>query len=118
MADRKGIWANHQELYPIPEGFEDTTYHNDTAPSYTGLDGRCMVWMHDETTQMDTWGDATYRPLFTVAYHPTDEVYGLGDDEVTSMHLNTWGHVLQLLAIIKASERTPLMALLPELGMH
>jgi hypothetical protein len=104
MADRKGIWANHQELYPIPQGFEDTTYHNDAAPSYMGLNGRCMVWMHDETTQIDVWGDASNRPLFTVAYHPTDAVYGLGDDEIISMHLNTWVNVLQLLAIIKDSE--------------
>jgi hypothetical protein len=118
MANRTGIWANHQELYPIPEGFEDTTYHNDTAPSYTGLNGRCMVWMHDETTQIDLWGDATHRPLFTVAYHPTMEVYGLSGDALLSMDFDTWANVLQLLAIIKASERTPLMALLPELGMH
>ena len=106
MADRTGIWSNHQELYPIPDGFEDTTYRNDAAPSYTGLNGRCMVCMHDEATQMDTWGDATHRPLFVVAYHPTREAYGLNfeDEGFMSVQLATWQNVLQLLNIIKASE--------------
>ena len=109
VADSKGIWSNHQELYPIPEGFEDTTYGNDVAPSYTGLGGRCMVWMFDEDTQRDMWGDAINRPWFAVNYHPTDEVYGLADDEMTSMNLYTWDSVLQLLNIIKASERRAVM---------
>ena len=111
MADSKGIWSNHQELYPIPEGFEDTTYGNDAAPSYTGLGGRCMVWMSDEDTQRDMWGDAINRPWFAVNYHPTDEVYGHADDEMTSMNLYTWDSVLQLLKIIKE-------ALAESVGLH
>ena len=51
------IWSNHEEWYPIPVGFEDTTYYNDATPKYTGLGGRCQVWMHDEATQKDDWGD-------------------------------------------------------------
>jgi hypothetical protein len=113
MADRKGIWANHQELYPVPFGFEDTTYYNDATPSYTGMDGRCMVWMFDEDTQRDVWGDLNHRPFFIVDYHSQDAVYGLADDEMWSIQIEkdngidgdyiagTWGNVLQLLDIIQ-----------------
>ena len=103
MTDRTSIWANHGELYPIPKGFEEATYGNDGAPHYTGFNGRCNVWMHDEVTAADCYGDANNRPLFLVEYHPAEGVYGLNleDEGFMAIHLETWQNVLQLLAILK-----------------
>ena len=97
------IWSNHEEWYPIPVGFEDTTYYNDATPKYTGLGGRCQVWMHDEATQKDVWGDSNYRPLFTVDYHPTKDVWELtdADEGFMSVGLDNWQNVLQLIELCK-----------------
>jgi len=107
--DRTGIWANHEELYPIPVGFKEATCYNDVTPHYSGFNGRCDVWMHDAATLEDVYGDANNRPLFLVEYHGTEGVYGLSlsDEGFMAIHLETWQNVLQLLIILKCGDWFP-----------
>ena len=111
MSTTSDIWDNHQELYPIPEGFEDSTYHNDATPSYTGLhdstsgDDHCVIWIYDNETSKDCYGDTEYRPAFTVHYNPTGEAYGTTEDEGTrTVDLHSWNDVLWLIEILNKDQ--------------
>lgn len=106
------IWENHQDLYPIPDGFEDSSWGDDAAPSYTGFDGRCIIWMHDQSTMEDIhglWGTEEGNKRFknwksfSVVYVTEGEAYGLGDDSDISLSAgtHTWDHVLFLISLLR-----------------
>ena len=50
------VWGIRNEKYPIPEGFEETSWTNDACPSYTGFDGKMIIWIGDYDTTLDIYG--------------------------------------------------------------
>ena len=50
------VWTLASDKYPLPEGFEDTSWYNDACPSYTGFDGKMIIWLGDNSTTKDVYG--------------------------------------------------------------
>ena len=99
----ENIWSHHEEWYPIPDGFVESSWKNDACPSYRSADGRCMIWLHDDATLLDVYGIVTGYPRFVVDFHPTTEdIYGENDEAegFLSTTVATWENVLQLVTIL------------------
>ena len=113
---RQDSWKNIVDKYPVSDlsGFTDASWGDDVAPSYVGLDGRCVIVLMDDASQRDMYGDyqlnRTYREqqlsrrlytdmTFVIVYHPTEDVYET--DEAMTIDVYTWLDVRRMVALLK-----------------
>jgi len=93
------IWNVYGEKYPMPDGFEDSTYGNDATPSYEGFGHKFKIWMHDAATFADVWGaEEPFTHPFAIEFSHVGEIWGgVTQDDLPDYQerlLETWDEVL------------------------
>jgi hypothetical protein len=92
--DRTPLWQTEFPDYPIadmpaiPDGFEDTSWHNDACPSFTHPDSRMVLWVdYADPAQREISG-----PRFAISQADID-----GLIENVLLTTEDWNDVLKFL---------------------
>ncbi len=87
------IWDTYAELYPIPEGMIDSTWHHNECPSYESADGTVQVWLLGEPTPSGEYFEVRHSRNGD----PIDHVF---EQDVHYDHFTNWIEALAYLTQI------------------
>ena len=87
-----------QKTHDMPEGFSNSSWHNDVFPSISNENGTVRVWFQSvEGFVSELDGKIADFNKYYIQMHETDEIYGLDnyeDPKYSELYTNDWNEVL------------------------
>ena len=87
-----------QKTHDMPEGFSNSSWHNDVFPSISNENGTVYVWFQSvEGFVSELDGKIADFNKYYIQMHETDEIYGLDnyeDPKYSELYTNDWNEVL------------------------
>lgn len=91
-------WKTFFDGLEMPEGFSNSSWHNDVFPSISNENGTVYVWFQSvEGFVSELDGKIADFNKYYIQMHETDEIYGLDnyeDPKYSELYTNDWNEVL------------------------